>query len=150
MPTDPRDSVGKCAQAGVTATQFDGTYLSWQTGGVGAGTISDNATSYFGQWPPASLSGIPVATDVPLLPTYTATGPVITLPPPTFTASATIDPGDGWFDPADNGGGITTIAGCSYPDAWNATGLPIPPACAAATPAAAAAIVAVTDAPRIK
>jgi aryl-phospho-beta-D-glucosidase BglC (GH1 family) len=139
MPTDPRQAVGACAQAGVTATQFDGTYLPWQTGGAGAGTISANATALYGAWPPASLNGLPAATDVPLLPSYTSTGPVVTLPPPTFTASATVAPGNGWYDAADNGGGVTTISGCTYPDPWMATGIPIPAACAAANPAATAA-----------
>jgi glucan 1,3-beta-glucosidase len=142
MPTDPRQIVGKCAQAGVTATQFDGTYLPWQTGGAGAGSISANASSLYGAWPPASLNGLPAATDVTLLPTYTSTGPVLTLPPPTFTASATIDPGDGWFNSADNGGGVTPVAGCVYPDPWSATGIPIPTACGGAAPAVAAAATA--------
>lgn len=134
MPTDPRQAVGACAAAGVTAVQFDGTYTPWQTGGAGAGTIAAVDIAAYGQWPPTSLNGFADPTDATLLPTYTATGPVATLPPPTFTPAPTpaVDVGDGWFDAADNGGGITVVAGCSYPNAWSATSIPIPTACATA------------------
>lgn len=145
MPTDPRIAAGKCASLGVTGTQFDGTYLPWQTGGVGAGTISPNASAALLAWPPISINGAAEAT---ALPVYTATGTVTTLSPPTFTVSPTIDAGNGWFNAADTGEGITTIQGCTYPNPWAAQSLPIPAACAAATASysAAAAFPIVTSA----
>ena len=52
-----------------------------------------------------------------LLPTYTATAAITTLPVPTFTgAPASItSPVKGWFDPEDNSGGIIPVSGCVYP-----------------------------------
>lgn len=140
MPTDPRQIIGTCGSLGVKGVQFDGNYHPWQTGGVGAGTIVASATARFGQWPPISLNGLDNAADATLLPTYTSTGPVATLPPPTLTASAThsIDLGDGWYNTADTGLGATPIAGCSYPDPWDAVGVPIPPACGGNAAAVAA------------
>ncbi|KZS87759.1 glycoside hydrolase [Sistotremastrum niveocremeum HHB9708] len=139
MPTDPRDSVGKCAEAGVTAVQFDGTYSAWQTGGSGAGTIAPTSVSQFDQWPPLTISNlVPSGAPVSLLPTYTSTGPVPTLPPPTFTASASgktavISAGNGWKDAQDTGLSPTTIKGCSYPDAWGAISSPVPTAACTGT-----------------
>ena len=43
--------------------------------------------------------------------------------------TTTVDPGDGWYNSADTGAGVTTVAGCSYPpDAWRALEAPIPTA----------------------
>lgn len=141
MPADPRQAAGKCAALGITGTQFDGTYLPWQTGGAGAGTIAPSATALYAQWPPASINGIGNLGDAAGLPTYTSTGTVATLPPPTFTASA-VNAGNGWYNSADTAGGVTTVQGCSYPDPWAAEGIPIPAACAGATVAAAPAATA--------
>jgi len=80
MPTDPRASVGVCAALGDSGTPFDGTYLPWQTGGTGAGAVAATAA-----WPPASISGAGGA--VALLPTYTPTGVVETLPPTSLTST---------------------------------------------------------------
>jgi len=147
MPTDPREHIGFCASVDVTGPQFDGDYLPWQTGGAGAGTMPASVTAAYGQWPPAALNGIGVAADVALLPVYTSTGNIVTLPPPTFTATAThsISAGDGWFDAADNGDGVTVIQGCTYPNAWSASGIPIPSACGGAQAVVAAARI--TSAP---
>ncbi|KAF9512116.1 glycoside hydrolase family 5 protein [Hydnum rufescens UP504] len=132
MPLDPRSASGTCASQGVNSP-FNGPLQSWQTGGSGAGTITPSQISLYQAWPPASLSasGGPI-NDAAVLPTYTPTGSLTTLPPPTLTmrsSSATINAGNGWQDPSDTASAYTPIAGCSYPDGWNAG--------AAATPTAA-------------
>ncbi|KAF8883295.1 glycoside hydrolase superfamily [Infundibulicybe gibba] len=124
MPTDPRSASGVCQALGVSGPVFDGTFEPWQTGGVGAGTIV--ATAGF-PWPPATISGAGLAAS---LPTYTPTGTIATLPPPTFTgATKTADVGNGWFNAQDTTGAPTTIAGCTYPDGWNAQDVAAPVAC---------------------
>jgi glucan 1,3-beta-glucosidase len=127
------DKQGHCASAGVTPTEpFDGTYLPWQTGGAGAGTINAADQAEFGTWPPASIG---LEADAAALPTYTATGAVPTLPPPTFTALSprvTVDAGDGWFNDADTARGVTTVAGCTYPNPWDATAAAVPAVCTGA------------------
>jgi hypothetical protein len=152
MPADPRQAAGRCAALGVTGTQFDGTYLPWQTGGAGAGTIVPSASAPYAQWPPATINGLEAPAAASLLPTYTSTGTVATLPPPTFTASVTINPGNGWFDAADTASGVTTVQGCSYPNAWAAEDIAIPAACGATAAAAAAAapVATVTTAPKAR
>lgn len=121
MPVDPRTAVGVCGGAG---TGFSGTYASWMTGGVGAGTLASTFA-----WPPATLNPDGVA--VGGLPVYTATGVVSTLPVPTYTDTSgrPIVSGNGWFNPSDTALAPTPIAGCTYPDPWDALTAPIP-ACA--------------------
>ncbi|KAG6816658.1 hypothetical protein H0H87_004301 [Tephrocybe sp. NHM501043] len=129
MPTDPRAALGTCASLGVSSPNFDGNFQSWQTGGVGAGTIAASSTSSY-PWPPATISNVGVPGS--LLPTYTSTGTVATLAPPTLTASPTksIDVGNGWFNAQDNGGAPTPIAGCTYPlNSWDAIDAAVPPPC---------------------
>lgn len=54
------------------------------------------------------------------MPTYTFT---------TSGATRTISSGDGWLDPQDTQGGVTAVAGCTYPDPWNAaSGVALPTA----------------------
>ena len=120
MPTDPRQSQGKCAALGV-AGNFTGTYLPWQTGGEGAGNIPATVSASY-PWPPATISGGGVPS---VLPQYTPTGTISTLPPPTFTATkVTID---GWYDTGDTMPGPTTMPGCAYPNAWGtATDVAVP------------------------
>ncbi|KAJ7495565.1 glycoside hydrolase family 5 protein [Mycena latifolia] len=132
MPSDPRTARGKCAALGITGPQFDGTFSAWQTGGTGAGTIAASATAQFGVWPPATISNVDPAA-LTVLPTYTATGSVATLTyiTPSATGSAasvtpTASIGSGWADMGDTAPGVTAIAGCTYPDAWNALSLPAP------------------------
>ena len=143
MPTDPREAVGKCAALGATNAKsaFPGTYSAWQTGGQGAGTIAGTAAATASQWPPTTLSGV---SGVPMsvLPTYTPTSTISTLPPPTLTASVT--QGDGWFDAKDTQGAMTQVAGCSYPNAWDSAGVVTP---TAACPAGAAVSAAATEPP---
>jgi hypothetical protein len=47
---------------------------------------------------------------------------------PDARAWGTTDTGDGWYRTADTAGGIVTVAGCAYPNAWDATGVPVPTA----------------------
>ncbi|KAJ7487053.1 hypothetical protein FB451DRAFT_1535445 [Mycena latifolia] len=108
------------------------TFSAWQTGGTGAGTIAASVTAQFGVWPPATISYVdPVALTV--LPTYTATGAVSTLAyitPSATGSTASVTPtasiGGGWADAGDTAPGITAVAGCTYPDAWDALSLPPP------------------------
>jgi glucan 1,3-beta-glucosidase len=131
MPTDPQKSTGQCSNFG-TFEQFDGPLKAWQTGGAGAGQINPASSAAWAQWPAPT---IPNAGDAAQLPIYTATGAVPTLPPPTFTASVSINAGNGWFDPSDTGLAPASIQGCPYPDSWNAVGVAVPqvPACTQGT-----------------
>ncbi|KAH7909647.1 glycoside hydrolase family 5 protein [Hygrophoropsis aurantiaca] len=144
MPTDPRNAVGTCDSLGVSANAFDGTYQGYQTGGPGAGTIVAASISSYGQYPPSTLSGLPEGAVMSLVPTYTSTSAIPTLPPPTFSASTThsISVGDGWFDLADTGLAPTEVQGCTYPNAWSAVGVAMPTA-----PCPAGAIAAVITSP---
>ncbi|TDL22953.1 glycoside hydrolase [Rickenella mellea] len=122
MPLDPRAATGTCAKLGNAAPGFSGPYSAWQTGGAGAGTITDSAQF---PWPPASLN---LADPASLAYTYTQTGAIPTLPPPTLTgagASATAGV-NGWKDPQDTVGDYVAVAGCTYPDAWDATDAALP------------------------
>ena len=127
MPKDPRSAEGTCQQT----DPFQGPLQPWQTGGAGAGQIPASFTQSWA-WPPTTISG---GGPVSLLPTYTQTGPIPTLPAPTFTKSAggTIDAGNGWFNAADNTGMAVPIPTCSYLDPWVGTADPPSPLC---TPAA--------------
>jgi aryl-phospho-beta-D-glucosidase BglC (GH1 family) len=134
MPLDPRESVGKCADHGIDSP-FDGPLKPTQTGGGAAGTISPSFTRAHGQWPPAQIAGAGAPDD---LPSYTPTGILVTLPVPTPTPMAasaggpvvapTADPGSGWYkDLGDKA--YVPIAGCKYPDAWDAVNAGVPPKC---------------------
>ena len=124
MPKDPRSAMGFCRNASVYSP-WTPPYKPWQTGGSGAGTVDPTFVSSFNAWPPASLSGV---SDVAYAPTYTATGAVPTLPPPVYTMrnGSTISGGNGWFDKADNAGAPVNVSGCTYPDAWAQTTIPLP------------------------
>ncbi|KAF7352577.1 Glycoside hydrolase family 5 protein [Mycena venus] len=117
IPRDPRTAVGKCAALGVALDPFNGTYAEWATGAV-TSTIPASSSASF-PWPPTTISNANVP--LTLLPTYTSTGPVTTLPPQTFTAapSSITAPVNGWFDAQDTAGGVVTVAGCTYPDEYN-------------------------------
>ncbi|KAK7685287.1 hypothetical protein QCA50_011650 [Cerrena zonata] len=119
MPTDPREAIGTCDQLGVPFNlPFTTTFQSWQTGGPGAGQIAQTAINALSQFPPPSLSNVNGANPT-LLPHYTATSTIPTLPVPTFSA-ATTSAGDGWADSHDTVSAAAPIQGCVYPDAWNA------------------------------
>jgi glucan 1,3-beta-glucosidase len=128
MPKDPRVAAGTCD----STDPWVGPLQPWQTGGAGAGQIPATFSSSY-TWPPTSISGGGAAT---LLPTYTQTGPIPTLPAPTFTKSSggTVDAGDGWANTADNSGMAVPIPTCSYLDPWVGSAAPPSPLC---TPAAA-------------
>jgi hypothetical protein len=125
MPKDPRTALGACgAGAGpVWSGQFD----SWMTGGAGAGQLK---TDY--PWPPATITNAPAVPTA--LPAYTPTGSISTLPMPTYTdrAGKAIVSGNGWYDAQDTVPAPTPIAGCTYPDAWNAQNVAVPAGCTAA------------------
>lgn len=95
------------------------------TGGPGAGLPRD-ADEY--PWPPASIAGQGAPAG---LPTYTATGTIVQLPAPTFTDSKgqPIIKGGSWFDADDTALAPTPVAGCTYPDAWDAEDVAVPAAC---------------------
>nr|ADX07338.1 putative ectomycorrhiza-upregulated exo-beta-1,3-glucanase GH5 [Flammulina velutipes] len=127
---DPREAAGKCAGL----VSFDGEYESWMTGGAGAGTI----TGSFDPYPPATISGAPALPTE--LPVYTATGTINTLPGPSVTGTTV----DGWFNDDDTVLAPTAIAGCVYPDAWDAIDAAVPTGCGGAAAVAAAGVVVET------
>lgn len=145
MPTDPREAAGYCASIGAPGPQAPATLSAWQTGGPGAGTITALPASVT-VWPPTAISSVPGP--VTLLPTFTQTGPIPTLPAPTFTgraASAAPTLVDGWLNDADTAGGYVPVAGCDYPMAWDAVGAAMP--VAACTGAAAPPVLPVVTTP---
>jgi len=124
-PTDPREADGQCDRVGAPFNRFTGQLQSWQVGGNGANTIPT-----LGQykWPPTAVVGF---TNAATLPTYTPTGPIPTLPVPTFTDPAadpqkTIDMGDGWKNDNDTTLMSVPDSTCPYPDAWNAQSATVP------------------------
>ena len=141
IPTDPRTSSGKCKALNAPQAPFAGTYSSWQTGGAGAGTIANSASF---PWPPATLSGI--SGDVyAYLPTYTPTATISTLPPAQLTPS--VSEGDGWYNTGDTASAMTTVSGCTYPNAWDSAGAVAPTAlCPAGGTPLVTATVAATSA----
>lgn len=136
MPTDPREATGTCGNSNPWQPPLE----SWQTGGAGADQIPVSFSSQYA-WPPTAISHAGAAT---LLPTYTQTGPIPTLPGPSF-ASATASTGNGWANSADNSGMAVPIPTCSYLDPWVGDAAPPSPLCGGA-PAAAKREV---DEPRI-
>jgi hypothetical protein len=126
MPKDPRSAIGACKNA----DPFTGTLSAWQTGGAGAGQIPAAVTSSYA-WPPTSINNAGAAT---LLPSYTPTGTVPTLPVPTFTktgsaSGSSISAGNGWVNPSDTEGAMVPIASCSYLDPWIGSANPPSPLC---------------------
>jgi glucan 1,3-beta-glucosidase len=126
MPADPRSAIGACKNA----NPFNGPLSAWQTGGTGAGQIPASVAASY-TWPPTMISN---AGDATLLPSYTPTGTIPTLPVPTFveTGSAsgnTISAGNGWQNPTDTAGGMVAIASCSYLDPWIGSANPPSPLC---------------------
>ncbi|KAJ3565745.1 hypothetical protein NP233_g7440 [Leucocoprinus birnbaumii] len=128
IPKDPRLANGTCAALGVDGSDFNGEFQSWQTGGAGAGNIPAASTSQY-PWPPVSINNAPAA--VTQLPSYTPTASIVSLPPPTLTATSTgnIDVGSGWFNTMDTIPAPTAVANCQYPDSWDAIDAAVPPQC---------------------
>ncbi|KAF9012065.1 hypothetical protein BDQ17DRAFT_1420459 [Cyathus striatus] len=101
-----------------------------QTGGAGAGNIPASASSA-ASWPPVSISS---GGAVSLLPSYTPTRAIPTLPAPTFTATvmASVDVGSGWANAQDIQGVFVPIPTCSYLDPWvDPASVPPSPLCTA-------------------
>lgn len=129
MPTDPREAVNACGGG----SPFVGPLAPYQTGGAGAGSIPASVSSAL-SWPPATINN---GGAVALLPVYTQTAPIPTLPVPTFTTTSgrstgTADAGSGWANSADTAGIYTEIAGCTYLDPWVGPDAEPPAPCAAA------------------
>ena len=114
--TDPREAIGHCASVLASSAPFDGNYPPSATGvrgfsvlgnpmligsdKSGAGTV-DATQSALHPFPPATILPSFSGTQIRLLPTYTPTGAIKTLPGPTFTAAPTVAVGDGWFNSDD-------------------------------------------------
>ncbi|KAF9555816.1 glycoside hydrolase family 5 protein [Agrocybe pediades] len=135
IPKDPRTALGTCAEVGGSLEPFDGNFQPWQTGTTS--TIPASSSSQF-PWPPTTISNAVVP--MTLLPTYTNTAPIITLPPATFTSapSSVTQSVDGWFNTQDTAGGVTMVAGCPYPSEYDGifTSTPTAP-CTGPTPTTA-------------
>ncbi|PVF95081.1 glycoside hydrolase [Serendipita vermifera] len=112
---DPRTSNGYCASIGQIGNTFTGTLSANQVGGPGAGTSIPDLDTW--AWPPTVVAGFDNAA---ALPTYTPTGPLITMPVPTATQGANIDFGTGWNNPEDTEPMHVPVPGCAYPNAWDA------------------------------
>ncbi|KLO12560.1 glycoside hydrolase [Schizopora paradoxa] len=140
IPADPREATGFCSSIGIADFSFTGTYAASATGG-GDGVLAAAVTQSFGTWPPTDISSVDA--DITLVPTYTNTVSPYTLPPATFTPapSKSVSEGDGWADAADTSGSVTTVSGCTYPDAWDSNAQTMP-AAPCTGPAVAAPTVA--------
>ncbi|KAJ7028466.1 exo-beta-1,3-glucanase [Mycena alexandri] len=124
IPKDPREAIGHCASVLGSSQIFDGTL---QASATGAGPTSiDAAQTSLHTFPPTTLSPSYSGTQVGLLPTYTATGKVKTLFAPTFAAAPTAAVGNGWNNSADTALAYVPVAGCTYPDTWNAVNASVP------------------------
>ncbi|KAG2009614.1 exo-beta-1,3-glucanase, variant 4 [Coprinopsis cinerea AmutBmut pab1-1] len=124
IPKDPREAIGHCAEVLGTSQLFDGRYPSTATGGAAAGTLDPTRASAH-PFPPATISPSFSGDLLSLLPTYTPTGTLQTLFAPTFTAAPSAVVGTGWNNPDDNSPAYVPVAGCSYPDAWDAVDVPL-------------------------
>ncbi|TEB40085.1 glycoside hydrolase [Coprinellus micaceus] len=127
IPKDPREASGHCASVLGSSQLFDGAHPATATGGVGAGTL-DPVVAASHPFPPATISPSFSGTQLTLLPTYTPTGSLKTLPVPTFTTAPSVSVGTGWNNANDNELGYVPVAGCSYPDAWDAVSAALPAA----------------------
>ncbi|PWN30893.1 glycoside hydrolase [Jaminaea rosea] len=127
MPTNINDIVAGACQneaksltISSSSTSWSGSFQAWQTGKAQGYSISTGSYA----WPPATLqttNGQATAsmTDpVSNLPSYTATGPILTVPSPTYSATVAKQalPSVGaWFNPSDTAPMYTAIANCPYP-----------------------------------
>jgi glucan 1,3-beta-glucosidase len=129
-PDDPREADGQCQRLSAGFDGFTGELQSWQVGGNGANVIP-TLDQY--KWPLTAVVGFANAAS---LPTYTPTGPIPTLPVPTFTDPAnpqkTLDMGDGWTDNNDKTLMSVPDPNCPYPNEYDAQNVTIPVCGAAA------------------
>jgi len=147
MPSDPRTASGVCADKGIWSPPLK----PWQTGGTGAGQIPASVSQEYA-WPPATISNGGAVTK---LPSYTPTGTVATLPPPTFSVSSggsvtTMNAGNGWQNPSDTAGEMVGIATCNYLDPWiGPSAAPPSPLCNSGSAARAVGRAIITPAPKV-
>ncbi|EKM79666.1 hypothetical protein AGABI1DRAFT_114151 [Agaricus bisporus var. burnettii JB137-S8] len=125
IPRDPREAIGHCASVLKSSQIFDGNYPVTATGGVGAGTVNPSQASSHA-FPPPTIGPSFSGTQIALLPTYTPTGSLKTLPAPSFTAAPSAKVGTGWDNPSDSSLAFVPVNGCQYPDAWNAVNATLP------------------------
>ncbi|KAH9916675.1 glycoside hydrolase superfamily, partial [Fomitopsis serialis] len=125
MPTDPRAASGTCEALKVAPAPWNQSFAAYATGGAGAGAIAASSVAQYAAWPPASINNVPSAS-MRLLPQYTATASVVSLPAASTYSAATVSTGSGWADGGDARGAPTPIAGCAYPDAWDAVNAAVP------------------------
>lgn len=128
MPKDPRDATGVCGNP----NPWNPPLQAWQTGGTNAGNIPATISAALA-WPPPVISN---GGAISLLPSYTPTGSLTTLPGPSFTpsptASTTINIGSGWTNKGDTAGMMVQIPSCNYLDPWVGTTAPPSPLCVGA------------------
>jgi glucan 1,3-beta-glucosidase len=118
---DPRTSKGNCERLGQTGNSYSGTMNTNSAGGPGAGSSVPSLDTY--AWPPTVVGGYGAAAS---LPTYTPTGPIVTLPVPQATQGVNVDWGTGWNNADDTDPMNVPISGCAYPDPWNAVSAAVP------------------------
>ncbi|KAJ2917012.1 hypothetical protein MD484_g3422, partial [Candolleomyces efflorescens] len=114
IPKDPREAIGHCAQVLGSSQIFDGNFPATATGGAGAGTLNPTASASH-PFPPATISPSFSGTQIGLLPTYTPTGSLKTLPAPTFAAAPSASVGSGWNNAGDNEPAYVSVYFSSYP-----------------------------------
>lgn len=138
---DARSSMGRCAQltselqVPFTTYAWSGTLAPWQTGGAGAGSISQAQIDAVGPFPPqVILGGAPDGQgtyNTQSLPQLAPTGPALILKPiPIVMDSKTYSGGDGWFNKSDKSGFWAPVNGCPYLDPWGGFAAPAPASCA--------------------
>ncbi|KAK8843498.1 hypothetical protein IAR55_007158 [Kwoniella newhampshirensis] len=128
IPRDPRAAGGHCGAIGVGGNRFLGRYPASATGSLSTPTpvIAADQLASHSVWPPTSLG--PNFTDtaqIALFPTYTQTGTTVVLPTVSHPANATI--GSGWANVADTTGAWVKVAGCIYPDSYDANAASLVP-----------------------
>lgn len=138
--TDPRTAQGMCASLGLTGNSFYASNGSYSGAQIGVGIVGDGLAAEVPTlgtyaWPPTAIGGF---NNAATLPTYTATGPIVTLPvTPSITvqvtgtasvpsATATVSMGNGWNNPADQASMQVPIPGCAYPNQWDAISAAVP------------------------
>ncbi|WVR09255.1 hypothetical protein IAU60_006320 [Kwoniella sp. DSM 27419] len=128
MPEDPREAGGFCKGIGVGGNQFAGTYPASATGSLNGATptIAADQLASYSPWPPTSIGPSFTAAQISLFPTLTQTGQRVVLPTAAHPSNVTL--GSGWANSADSTGAWTAVAGCTYPDGYDANSAPVPTA----------------------
>ncbi|AAW44208.2 hypothetical protein CNF01760 [Cryptococcus deneoformans JEC21] len=132
MPKDPRVAGGYCQSIGVGGNQFAGTYPASAIGSfpteVATPTIDPTQVASHSVWPPTALGPSPSysAAQITLFPTLTQTGTRNVLATPTHPSNVTLE--GGWANAADTTGAWVRVAGCDYPDEYDANTVAVPTA----------------------